>query len=122
MATTKKKAGRKVQAAKAGAKTTGRRKTAASELKVVTGGSPARPRETEASPPDDDFSIPGRPDDSDEMVVFAFRLTRAERDLIHEAAGSAKASRFVRTLALAAARGDEAALQDLLNETREKAH
>ena len=48
------------------------------------------------------------------LVVFAFRLTPTERDLIHKAAGPAKASRFVRAVALAAASGDEDALLKLL--------
>jgi hypothetical protein len=39
----------------------------------------------------------------EELVVFAFRLTQAERDLIHHAAGPSKASKFVRSLSVAAA-------------------
>ena len=54
---------------------------------------------------------PVQADDSQELVVFAFRLTRAERDLIHQAAGSAKASKLARTLLVAAAQRDEAALK-----------
>ena len=50
----------------------------------------------------------------EELVVFAFRLTPKERDLIHKAAGPAKASRYVRTLAVAAANGDEALVLQLL--------
>jgi hypothetical protein len=45
------------------------------------------------------------------LCVFAFRLTEAERDSIHKAAGPAKASKFVRTLAVAAARNDEDAVK-----------
>ena len=56
-----------------------------------------------------------QPDDAGELVVFAFRLTRAERDVIHEAAGSAKASRFVRTLAVAAAKGDAPTVMGILD-------
>lgn len=56
-----------------------------------------------------------QPDDAEELVVFAFRLSRAERDLIHAAAGSAKASKFVRTLAVAAARGDGPAVLGILD-------
>ncbi|MEP7027689.1 MAG: hypothetical protein ABI960_03755 [Candidatus Eisenbacteria bacterium] len=48
------------------------------------------------------------------LVVFAFRLTEAERELIHKAAGGGKASRFVRAVAVAAARGDEDAVLKLL--------
>jgi len=51
------------------------------------------------------------------LVVFAFRLTEAERDLIHKAAGPSKASRYVRTLAVAAARGDEMAVKEILRGT-----
>ena len=50
----------------------------------------------------------------EELCVFAFRLTTEERDAIHKAAGPAKASKFVRTLAAAAARNDEAAVKAIL--------
>jgi len=50
----------------------------------------------------------------EDLVVFAFRLTPKERDLIHAAAGPAKASKYVRTLAVAAANGDEALVLQLL--------
>ena len=39
----------------------------------------------------------------EELCVFAFRLTEAERDAIHKAAGPAKASKFARNLLVAAA-------------------
>ena len=58
---------------------------------------------------------------SEELVVFAFRLTEAERDAIHDAAGPAKASRFVRAVALAAARRDVGALQAILSEAQREA-
>jgi len=48
------------------------------------------------------------------QVVFAFRLTEAQRDAIHKAAGPGKATRFVRTAALAAASGDRPAIEELL--------
>lgn len=48
------------------------------------------------------------------QVVFAFRLTEAQRDQIHKAAGPGKATRFVRSAALAAASGDRSALEELL--------
>jgi len=50
----------------------------------------------------------------EDLCVFAFRLTEEERDAIHKAAGPAKASKFVRTLAVAAARNDEAAVKAIL--------
>jgi hypothetical protein len=55
-------------------------------------------------------------DDSQEVVVFAMRLTRAERNLIHAAAGSGKASNFVRGVALAAANGDAKGVQAVIQE------
>ena len=42
----------------------------------------------------------------EELVVFAFRLTPAERDAIHKAAGPAKACKYVRALTRAASVGD----------------
>lgn len=50
----------------------------------------------------------------EDLVVFAFRLRVHERDLIHKAAGAAKASKFVRALTVAAAQGDEKTVLDLL--------
>jgi len=50
----------------------------------------------------------------EDLCVFAFRLTAEERDAIHKAAGPAKASKFVRTLAVAAARNDEAAVRTIM--------
>jgi hypothetical protein len=50
----------------------------------------------------------------EDLVVFAFRLTAKERDMLHKAAGPAKASRFVRTLAVAAATGDRSTIATLL--------
>jgi len=54
----------------------------------------------------------------EELVVFAFRLRPAERDLIHKAAGAAKSSKFVRTLTVAAAQGDEKTVVDLVRAAR----
>jgi hypothetical protein len=39
----------------------------------------------------------------EDLVVFAFRLTKEQRDTIHAAAGPAKASQFVLAAAMAAA-------------------
>ena len=52
--------------------------------------------------------IPNKPkrEKIDIPVVFAFRLSEAERKRIHDAAGGGKASQFVLTAALAAANGD----------------
>jgi len=52
------------------------------------------------------------------QVVFAFRLTEAQRDQIHKAAGPGKATRFVRSAALAAASGDRPAFEELLAQAK----
>ena len=52
----------------------------------------------------------------EELCVFAFRLTEAERDAIHKAAGPAKASKFARNLLVAAANTDDAAVRAIMKE------
>src|SRR5207245_11590956 len=47
------------------------------------------------------------------LVVFAFRLSEADRDLIHKAAGPARATKFVRSAALAAANQDSKTFDEL---------
>jgi hypothetical protein len=54
------------------------------------------------------------------QVVFAFRLTEAQRDTIHKAAGPGKASQFVLNAALALAKGDGEALQNLAAEAQSR--
>ena len=56
----------------------------------------------------------------DELCVFAFRLTPKEREDIHKAAGPGKASKFVRSLAVAAARKDEAAVKAIMEGVQTK--
>ena len=69
----------------------------ATETPAGSDGKPAKAKEpkpkTERAPKED-------------LVVFAFRLTPAERDAIHKAAGPAKASKYVRALTRAASVGD----------------
>ena len=55
----------------------------------------------------------------EDLVVFAFRLTEAERTKIHAAAGPANASRFIRHIAIAFANEDVKAFQAALKEARE---
>lgn len=52
------------------------------------------------------------------QVVFAFRLSEADRTLIHKAAGPAKASRFVLGAALAAATGNAKAFEELTTQVK----
>ena len=58
---------------------------------------------------------------TDDLCVFALRMTIAERDELHAAAGPSRASRFVRAVALAAARNDVPALQAILTEIQRDA-
>ncbi|MCK4415288.1 MAG: hypothetical protein KAY32_17275 [Candidatus Eisenbacteria sp.] len=46
----------------------------------------------------------------------ACRLTHEERNAIHKAAGAAKVSKFARSLLVAAARNDEAAVRAILKD------
>ncbi len=55
----------------------------------------------------------------EDLVVFAFRLTPAERDAIHKIAGPANASRFVRHVAAAFAAEDEGAFRIVVKEAKE---
>ena len=57
----------------------------------------------------------------EELCVFAFRLTEAERDAIHKTAGPAKASKFARNLLVAAATRDEAAVRAIMKEVQTEA-
>ena len=59
---------------------------------------------------------PKQEDDSQEEVVFALRLRRQDRDLLHEKAGSGKASRMVRQLIVAAAQGDREGIEQVLTQ------
>lgn len=87
------------------------RQEAAVATKRSRDGMPARRAQTttEAVTPE----APG--DDGDALCVFAIRLKRSERDELHAAAGSAKASRFVRAIILAGARGDMKAVQEAVD-------
>ncbi|MCK4414432.1 MAG: hypothetical protein KAY32_12895 [Candidatus Eisenbacteria sp.] len=57
----------------------------------------------------------------DGLCVFALRLTREEREAIHKAAGPAKASKFARTLLVAAARNDAAAVKAIMKAAKPEA-
>jgi hypothetical protein len=57
----------------------------------------------------------------EELCVFAFRLTEEERNDIHKAAGPGKASKFARSLLVAAARKDDAAVRAILKEVQTEA-
>ena len=54
----------------------------------------------------------------EELCVFAFRLAPAERDAIHKTAGPRNATQFVRRVAAAFAKEDEAAFKAVLAEAR----
>jgi hypothetical protein len=63
-------------------------------------------------------ATPPQQDDGQEVCVFAFRLLRSERDELHAATGSAKASKFVKAIVLAGARGDMKAIQEIVDEAQ----
>ena len=52
------------------------------------------------------------------QVVFAFRLSEADRILIHKAAGPAEATKFVRSAALAAANSDRKSFDILAEQAK----
>lgn len=91
MAQSKSKAGKTTKKAAATRPATrGRAKTTAS------------PKETREKP--DKPKAAKQP--TEPLVVFAIRLTEAERTEIHEAAGPRNATKFVRGIVVASARGD----------------
>jgi len=59
-------------------------------------------------------AAPKSKESREELCVFAFRLTEAERDAIHKAAGPARASKFARRLLVAAAQKDAAAVKAIM--------
>lgn len=88
---------------------------AIAERRAAATGEAAPATPTDPPPPKAPRVAKAAPDGpQEELVVFAFRLTREERDLIHGATGPSKASRFVRTLAVAGARKDEDAIKEIL--------
>jgi hypothetical protein len=87
---------------------------------IVSGETPPEPAKgptkTTKHPAAD--ATPPQQDDGQDTVVFAMRLSRAERDELHSATGSGKASRFVKALVLAGARGDMKAIQEIVDEAQ----
>ena len=55
----------------------------------------------------------------EELCVFAFRLTPAERDAIHKTAGPRNATRLVRQVAVAFGQENEAGFKAAVKEARE---
>ena len=99
------------------AKKSGTKKQASTKTTKKVAVSPAK-KETARPGAEKASSVQQPRDDSNEIVVFAIRIKRCERDLIHKAAGSGKASQFVRTLAVAAATGDLKAVQEIVQATQ----
>ena len=103
----------------------------------VTSKRRGRPRKTEAPPEQKPAPAPvaekkpraktpapapaPEPSEPVELVVFAFRLAQSEREEIHNAVAPSKASRFVRAVALAAARHDMAGIQTAIIENQRTA-
>jgi len=88
---------------------------------VTESRTPKRPKKAtarEGDPAEVAQAQPKAP--KEDLVVFAFRLKAAERDLIHKAAGAAKASRFVRALMVAASKGDERTVVEIVRAMKEE--
>ena len=51
-------------------------------------------------------------------MVFAFRLSEKERDAIHKTAGPARASKFIRQVAVAFANEDDKAFRNVVKEAQ----
>ena len=86
-------------------KAAGSKATSKTTSKKVAAKAPAKLKA--AKPPKED------------LVVFAFRLTLAEREGIHKTAGPANASRFVRQVCGAFAQENEGAFRAVLKEAKE---
>jgi hypothetical protein len=102
------------------------RKEAAVEDKPAP--APARQKKAKAEPPATEKKLKAEAklpttevDEPAELVVFALRLTQAEREEIHAATGPGKASRFARTVILAAARRDMAGIKTAITENQRTA-
>jgi len=91
---------------------------------VTETGTPKRPKKATARGGDPAEVALAQPTEveapKEDLVVFAFRLKAAERDLIHKAAGAAKASRFVRALMIAASKGDEKTVVEIVRAVKEE--
>ena len=80
------------------------------------GPAPETRDETPKKKPRTPKAKPTAPDETpQELCTFAFRLTPAERDEIHAAAGKGSASKFVKAMVLAVARGDMNPVQEAVD-------
>lgn len=111
---------------KAASKKQGGEKTEKQGKQAKTGTAPTAEPEATTAPtasttaaekaPKAPAESPKQPDDSGEEVVFALRIRRADRDLLHEKAGSGKASRVVKALIVAASHNDREAIEQVLTQ------
>ena len=92
--------------------------TAESAMEDSMGTSTSKARKPKAAKPKAVKEARPKKKALENAVVFAFRLEAADRDIIHKAAGPAGATRFVRSAALAAARGDAAAFEELTKQAK----
>ncbi len=84
----------------------------ATKKKTTTKATTARKAGSKAKPK----ATPKPKAPKDNLVVFAFRLSEAERNAIHKTAGPRNATRLVRQVAVAFARRDEAAFRAAVKE------
>jgi hypothetical protein len=88
---------------------------------VEGNGKPAetKPKDQKAKAKEKQAKAKEPKEPKEDLVVFAFRLKAEERDAIHAAAGPAKASKYVRALTLAASRGDEKTVLEIVKAVKE---
>jgi hypothetical protein len=86
-------------------KTTAKTKAAPPKTKSAKAEKPAKPKR-ERKPKEEN------------LMVFAFRIPKAESEALHAAAGPANASRTMRALAAAFVREDRAAFELIVEEAR----
>ena len=95
-------------------KSAGKKATQAAKVKAeLTDAKPAAEAKAAKEPKPGKEKAP-----KDPLVVLAIRLTEAERTAIHQAAGPRNATQFVRAVALAAAREDDAAFKKAIADAR----
>jgi len=87
-----------------------------SEAKTSETKTTKKPRVKKATAATKEPKAPKPKREKQPLVVFAFRLTQAERDAIHKAAGPRNATQFVRRVAVAFAEGDESAFRAVVKD------
>jgi hypothetical protein len=95
---------------------------APTEAKTTKGKAPKKTSKTKAAPPKTKLPKAEKPKrekpPKEDLMVFAFRITKAESAALHQAAGPANASRTMRALAVAFTNEDEVAFKSVVADAR----